>query len=102
MSTHEQPLDNSQHDAKLPVISRVFAYSGGKAEVRVGDVFDWDGSGKGRYEVLRFGDIDGIFSPSGLGGTSSVWLKDENGNEVEWCGDSVAAGISRGLVKHGL
>lgn len=102
MTTNEQPLNNSQHDAKLPVISRVFAYSGGKAEVRIGDVFDWDGIGKGRYEVMSFGDVAGHYSPSGLGGTGTVFVKDENGKIDEWCGDSVAAGVSRGLVKHGL
>jgi len=102
MSTKVQITTPSQHDAKLPVISRVFAYSGGKAEVRIGDVFDWDGIGKGRYEVMSFGDVAGHYSPSGLGGTGTVFVKDENGKIYEWCGDSVAAGVSRGLVKHGL
>jgi hypothetical protein len=64
----------------------------GKVDVTIGDVFKWDGLDPGTYTVKRWGNSR-IYSPSGLGGTITVWVEDEKGEEIEWCGDSVASGI---------
>jgi hypothetical protein len=77
--------------------SKVFFYHGGKQEVTIGDVFNWDGTGPGIYTVVGWGK-SGIYSPSGLGGTHGVFIRDEKGFVEEWCGDSVASGVARGKI----
>lgn len=84
------------------------AYSRGKQMVRVGDRFH-DAVYGGDWEVIGFtGELS--YSPSGFGGTPTIecrplsdlpdyWKTHQkpNGN-TDWCGDSVAACIARGLA----
>jgi hypothetical protein len=99
-------MENNSNNQEMPqtlehnVISRVFSYSRGQQKVTIGDIFNWDGVGKGMYQVIKFGN-ESVYSPSGLGGTSTVWLRNEKGEKIEWCGDSVASGISNSNLKRG-
>lgn len=72
--------------------SKVIAFSMGTQLVTVGDRFNWNGINKGIYEVVEISE-NNTYSPSGLGGTCSVFVKNEQGIIDEWCGDSVANGI---------
>ncbi|MGA9651905.1 hypothetical protein [Pedobacter sp.] len=71
----------------------------GLVSVSIGDVFEWNGVGRGTYKVVGWGETSGIYSPSGLGGTNGVMVQKENGEIEEWCGDSVASGIHQGRLK---
>ena len=72
---------------------REIHFSGGIQTVSVGDEFNWSGTFTGRYKVLAFADAV-IYSPSGLGGTPTIIVKNLDTHAVdEWCGDSVANGI---------
>ena len=64
----------------------------GKVNVTIGDEFDWQGVFPGTYKVVRWGNSR-IYSPSGIGGTITVWVQNSEGEEIEWCGDSVAHGV---------
>jgi hypothetical protein len=84
------------------------AYHGGTEQVSIGDRFAWwDGR---TWEVAAFTD-GRSYSPSGLGGTPTVLCRQIAGERdnhahqwadadglVEWCGDSVAAGLARGRI----
>ncbi len=73
-------------------LSRLVSFSRGKQIVTIGDVFQW--YNKKRYEVLSFNDGCLSYSPSGLGGTVAISIKDlETGEIEEWCADSVASGV---------
>jgi hypothetical protein len=71
---------------------KIYCFAG-KVPVTIGDTFNWDGAYPGRYKVKRWGQASGMYSPSGIGGTISVWVENEKGEEIEWCGDSVAHGV---------
>lgn len=64
----------------------------GKVAVSIGDRFKWTGSFPGTYTVKRWG-TGSMYSPAGIGGTCIVWVENEHGEEMEWCGDSVAHGV---------
>jgi hypothetical protein len=64
----------------------------GEVEVSIDDTFNWSGMSPGTYKVKRWGDCI-TYSPAGIGGTRTVWVEDDKGQEIEWCGDSVAHGI---------
>lgn len=76
--------------------SKVIAFSGGTQLVTVGDKFIWNGK---VCEVIEISQ-NSIYSPSGLGGTCSVMIGEENGQIDEWCGDSVANGIYHNKINH--
>lgn len=100
---HEQDKSNEEQTGQLRqagVTRRVFAFSGGEQEVCIGDVYEWRGCDPGRYTVIGWAG-GRIYSPSGLGGTSTVIVEDERGVKHEWCGDSVARGVRYGRVLHG-
>lgn len=80
--------------------SREFHYSGGKQIVTVGDVFKCNGMNPGIYKVISLAGISGVYSPSGLGGTSTTLVENEKGERKEWCGDSLALGVARGFIKN--
>lgn len=74
--------------------SRLISFSGGQQLVTIGDVFEWWGMDKPKYEVVSFSDSSINYSPSGLGGAIGIVVKDlKTGNAEEWCADSVASGI---------
>jgi len=73
---------------------RIAAFSGGKQKITIGDKFKWNGMCPGQYEVVEFVDENVVYSPSRLGGTFGVIVKNiANGATDEWCADSVANGI---------
>lgn len=81
--------------------SRLISFSGGHQLVTIGDVFDWWGMDKPKYQVISFNDGDINYSPSGLGGSIGVTVKDiRTGKTEEWCADSVANGIHTTNKKH--
>lgn len=65
----------------------------GKVSVTIGESFKWYGVDSGTYKVLGWSGMVGMYSPSGLGGTIGVMVENENGEKIEWCGDSVAHGV---------
>lgn len=69
---------------------RIIPFSGGKQLVSIGDKFNWNGM---EHEVVEFVTNNVIYSPSGLGGTIGIMVKNETGYTDEWCADSVANGI---------
>lgn len=69
---------------------RIIPFSGGKQLVSIGDRFSWEGM---IHEVVEFVSNNYIYSPSGLGGTIGIKVKNETGYIDEWCADSVANGI---------
>lgn len=72
--------------------SRNVSFSRGKQLVTIGDVFTWHN--KISYEVISFDDGLLSYSPSGLGGTVAINIKNLITGEIEeWCADSVASGI---------
>jgi hypothetical protein len=85
------------------------AYSQGRQMVRIGDKFS-DRSYGGDWEVVGFtGEMN--YSPSGIGGSSTVRCRPLNGmpeywrkwmlhdGTVDWCGDSVAACVAYSKAK---
>jgi hypothetical protein len=73
--------------------------SRGQVEVSIGDAFYWNGIGKGNYTVVGWGSKL-VYSPSGLGGAPTVFVRNEETQVCEeWCGDSVAAGIHETIAK---
>lgn len=75
--------------------SRIISFSRGQQLVTIGDIFEWWGMDKPTYEVVSFSDDHRSYSPSGLGGAIGVVVRDlRTGKTEEWCGDSVASGVS--------
>lgn len=79
--------------------SKIIAFSGGTQLVTVGDKFNWNGMNNGIYEVVEISE-NNMYSPSGLGGTCSIMVKDIDGIIDEWCADSVANGIHYNKINH--
>lgn len=94
------------HHEQLPEVHRIVtvAYADGEMELQVGQEFTMFGGDKWRIEAFTG---QGIYSPSGLGGTPIIrcfyiggepisredmqWVKE---NQIEFCADSVALAVS--------
>lgn len=72
--------------------------SAGKVKVTIGERFMWHGVNSGTYKILGWTN-NRMYSPSGIGGAVCVIVENEKGEQIEWCGDSVARGVHDTILK---